>query len=44
MVLLEQQVKQYHQQRADFYKKSLSKALNEELGLSRKIMDFYVYE
>lgn len=44
MVLLENQLREYHKAKGDFYRKSMAKAFSEELGLVRSIMDFHIYE
>lgn len=44
MVLLENQLREYHSSRADFYRASMTKAFSEELSLARSIMEFHIYE
>ncbi len=44
MVLLEKQLQEYHRAKAEFYRKSMTKAFGEEISLVRTIMDFHIYE
>lgn len=44
MVLLEKQLEEFHQARAKFYVRSMSKAFTDELCLAKSIMDFHVFE
>lgn len=43
LVLLENQLEEFHQVRVIFYTKSMTKAFTDEICLARNVMDFYVF-
>ena len=44
LVLIEEQLSDYHRERVQYYTNALQKAVNDELGVAKAIMDFHIYE
>lgn len=42
--LVEDQLARYHQERVEYYTRAVKKAITDELGIARSVMDFHIYE
>jgi hypothetical protein len=34
----------YHRERVEYYKRAVKKAVSDELGIARSVMDFHIFE
>jgi hypothetical protein len=41
---VEEQLITYHKERVEYYTRAVKKAVSDELGIARSVMDFHVYE
>lgn len=44
LALVEQQLADYHAERVQYYTRAVKKAVSDELGIARSVMDFHIYE
>lgn len=44
MALVEEQLIEYHKERVEYYTRAVKKAIADELGIARSVMDFHIYE